>query len=247
MHDVLSRPIVDRPTRLSYGADPSQHGDLRLPPGAGPHPLVIALHGGFWRARYDLVHLGHLCAALTAAGFATFSVEYRRVGQPGGGVPGTLDDALAGARFALGLPSVDAARGVLLGHSAGGQLALWAAKGVAVQGVVALAAVSDLARASELRLGDGIVDDFLGDAPGAVELASPCARLPLGRRQRLVHGDQDDTVPFELSERYVARARRLGDDAELIALPGAGHFEPIDPLSSAWPAVLSAVRDLVPP
>jgi acetyl esterase/lipase len=85
--------------RLRYGSDPNQFGDLRLPQTKGPHPVAIMIHGGYWRAKYDLTHAGHLCAALTKAGIASWNLEYRRVGNPGGGWPGTFEDITAGFSF----------------------------------------------------------------------------------------------------------------------------------------------------
>ena len=248
----LPAPAADH--RLAYGPDPQQFGELRLPAGAGPHPLAIALHGGFWRAKYDLAHLGHLCAAITAAGIATWSVEYRRVGNPGGGCPGTLDDVALGALYARGLAarySIDSARVAAFGHSAGGQLALWlgARRVLPLRGIVALAPVSDLVQASALRLGSGITDTFLGGTPREVPAryadASPRARLPLGLPQLLLHGREDDTVPITMSEEYVAAARAAGDEARLLAFEGAGHFELIDPRTPEGRAVVEALQQLL--
>src|SRR6202162_3675634 len=81
--DILSLETPKADARIAYGDDPNQFVDLRIPGGKGPHPVVIFIHGGYWRAEYDLTHAGHLCAALTGAGLATWSLEYRRVGQPG--------------------------------------------------------------------------------------------------------------------------------------------------------------------
>jgi acetyl esterase/lipase len=269
MSDLLDLPVPKADHRVAYGALPQQFGDLFLPKGAGPHPLVLALHGGFWRAQYDLAHLGHLCAALAHAGFAVWSVEYRRIGQEGvgggGGYPGTLQDVSLAADFLPQLRRRFPALGqrtVSLGHSAGGQLALWLAgrhhapeaSGVhgtplGLAGVVALAPVSDLAEASRLDLGRGVVRDFLGGAPEAqperYAAASPSRLLPLGAPQIVVHGTEDDTVPYALSQAYVAEAQARGDRAELRTLQEMGHFEPIDPRSAAWPVVLAAVQSLV--
>src|SRR5437879_4138257 len=107
--------------RLRYGADANQFGDLRIPKGKPPHPAVMMIHGGFWRAKYDLTHAGHLCAALAKAGVATWNLEYRRVGNPGGGWPGTFADVLSGYRYLTELAAkykLDLARSVLMGHSA---------------------------------------------------------------------------------------------------------------------------------
>lgn len=254
---VLEAPPVSADAVLSYGSGPMQRGELRLPshaPSAAPHPLVVAFHGGFWKARYDLSHLSFACAALAAEGFATFSVEYRRVGQAGSS--GTLEDAARATRFASELAErypVDPSRTVLLGHSAGGQLALWAAGAVRadtrLSGVVALAPVSDLRAGWEAGLGGGAVAAFLGGSPDEVapayREASPLERLPLEIPCALLHGTEDDTVPPSQSERYVAHARALGDPARLELLPGAGHYDVIDPRSSAWPEVVAAVRSFL--
>jgi acetyl esterase/lipase len=262
---MLQTPSPAADARIPHGDDPRQFGDLRLPGGEGPHPVVLVVHGGFWRARYDLEHVGHLCADLTRRGYATWSLEYRRVGHPGGAWPGTLEDVARGADFLRTLAAsypLDLGRVVALGHSAGGQLALWLAgrarippgqplharEPLAPRGVVALAGVVDLERAHALRLGEGIVETFLGGSPSEVperyRLASPAALAPLGVPQVLVHGAEDDTVPLSLSEDYQARAAALGDAVRLVALPGAGHFEVIDPRAPEWARVVEAVDSL---
>jgi acetyl esterase/lipase len=224
------------------------------------------LHGGYYRARYDLGYIGHLAAALAAEGIATWSVEYRRLGQPGGGWPSTFLDVGAGLdalRQLAANHALDLTRVITLGHSAGGHLALWAAgrdrlatsaelgatEPLPVGGVVALAPVADLERASELGLSNGVVDQLMGGPPAAVperyKLASPLRRLPLGIPQVVLHGTADAHVPFELSERYVAAARAAGDLAALVALPGIDHFDPIDPRTPSFGATRSAARRLL--
>src|SRR3954454_10055416 len=124
---ILDLPPPPADARVRYGADPNQFGDVRVPKGAGPHPLIVNIHGGFWRSRYDLLHAGHLCAALAKAGIATWNLEYRRVGNPGGGWPGTFEDLTQGFLFVRELGRrfhFDAKRIATMGHSAGGQLAL---------------------------------------------------------------------------------------------------------------------------
>ncbi len=253
-------PPADR--RLPYGADPLQFGELRLPGRPGPHPVAIVIHGGFWRAAYDLVHIGHLAAALTAAGVATWNVEYRRIGDPGGGWPGTFADVAAAAdclRAIAPVHHLDLTRVVTVGHSAGGHLALWlAARGripaghplstpdpLPVARAVGLAAVSDLRMCWELRLSNGVAEAFLGGSPDAVPeryaVASPAALLPLGVPQVLIHGTEDDTVPFAMSAVYRDTAVALHDPVTLIPLPGLDHFAVIDPESAAWPVVRGAV------
>jgi len=167
--DILTLPAPAPDERVPYGSDPAQFGDLRLPAGSGPHPVAVVIHGGFWRAAYSLEHIGHLCAALTAAGVATWSLEYRRLGQPGGGWPGTLLDVGQGVdtlrAIAPGRP-LDLERVLAIGHSAGGHLALWVAarprlpvgsplhapSPLPLRGAVSLAGVADLRRAWELQL-----------------------------------------------------------------------------------------------
>jgi acetyl esterase/lipase len=225
--DILTDPPPPAAdARLAYGPGPLQFGDLRR---AESEALAIVLHGGSWKATYNLIHLGHACLALRDAGVATFNIEYRRVGDPGGGWPGSLDDVLLAVDFARSL----AERLVLVGHSAGGHLALLAAARRKLP-VVALAAVSDPA-----TWANDAVEAFCGGDPP--QAASPHAQLPLGVPQVLIHGTLDDVVPFEQSARYAAAA---AGEAELIPLNGAGHFEPIDPLSPEWAIVRAAIERL---
>ncbi len=226
---------------------------------------MIAIHGGFWRARYDLAHLGHLCHALTQAGIATWSIEYRRVGSPGDGWPNTFRDVTAAAAHLFAIApdhGIDPGTVVVLGHSAGGQLAAWLAALPAVPaaspiraaplpvwGVVSLAGVLDLRLAWELGLSANAVADLLGgtpiEVPDRYAAASPASLLPLGVRTLLVHGADDDIVPSEFSVRFHREARALGDDAMLLELPGTDHFDVIDPISPAWPRISAAIARLL--
>ena len=251
---ILDLPAPKPGVRFAYGPSPVQFAELRMPAGAGPHPVAILIHGGYWRARYDLTHLAHLCEALTRQGVATWSLEYRRIGNAGGAWPGTLDDVRAGALYLKRIAaerSLDLKRVVASGHSAGGQLALWLAKqqALALRGVVPLAAVSDLRRAWELKLSDNAAGEFLGGSPKELpkryRAASPIEFVPLGLPQRILHGMNDDVVPIEMSRAYASAAKRSGDDAKLVEIAGAGHFELIDPRSNAWPVVESAVLELL--
>lgn len=263
---MLETPPPPADARIPYGANPYQFGDLRLPPGSGPHPVVVMVHGGFWRAKYDLEHVGHLCADLTQRGYATWSLEYRRVGHEGGGWPGTFEDVAQGVDFLRTLAAsqpLDVSRVVFMGHSAGGHLALWLAARRRLQpseplyrpdpflprGVVGLAGVVNLEQAHVLQLSQGIVEQFLGGTPAQVperyRLGSPSELVPLGVRQVLVHGTEDDTVPVSLSTEYRARAVERGDDVRLLTLPGAGHFEVINPRAPEWSTVVEAVGSLL--
>jgi len=249
---ILDIPAAAPGVHLAYGTNEFQFGELHLPEGRGPHPVAIVIHGGYWRARYDLRHLGHFCAALAKAGMAAWSLEYRRLGNEGGGFPGTLEDVRAGAAFLSRIAKdLDMGRVVATGHSAGGQLVLWLAKQrvLPLRGVVPLAPVADLRRAWELKLSSNVVADFLGGSPGEVpdryRRASPIEMVPLGVRQRVIHGDRDDVVPLSISREFIAAARRSGDDATLTEVAGAGHFELIDPRTEAWGRVRDTIEKLL--
>ena len=247
-----SRDILDDPpppeadVRLAYGPEPKQFGDLRLPAGDGLSPLVVFVHGGGWEAQYNLISAGHLCVELRGAGIATWNVEYRACGDVGGPWPGAGDDVARAVEFTGELLNrYPLGRPILAGHSAGGQLVLWAAKRARLP-VVALAAVSDLRESAERVGPGGAVARFLGgmpaDVPDRYAEASPRELLPLGVRQILVHGDADSGVPYAQSVSHVEAAAA---EAELVTLEGAGHFELIDPQARDFPAVVSAIRSLL--
>lgn len=255
--------------RVSYGRRRSQHGELWLPEGDGEVlPVVVLLHGGFWKRAYGLRLMHGLAADVAARGWAAWNLEYRRVGVlSGGGWPATFDDVAAGIDRLAGMARIhrlDLTRVVTVGHSAGGHLALWAAArprlpdgspgrltpdSVIVTGAIGLGAVSDLESAARAGLGGGATVRLLGGPPGGhadrYAVASPFALLPLGVPQVLVHGCADDTVPVAMSERYAERSIALGDDATLVALPGVGHFEPIDPGTAAWGATADHIKALL--
>ena len=227
------------------------------PAGDGPWPVVALLHGGFWRARRTLELMWPLAADLAGQGLAAWNLEYRRVGQPGGGWPGTCEDVAAGLDHLAGLAGrapLDLDRLVVAGHSAGGHLALWSAAraglppgapGAAPQVTpwlaVSLAGVCDLHAGAADGIGEDAVAGFLGATPDQdperYRLASPRARLPLGVRQLLVHGDADSRVPVEQSRAYAAAAAAAGDPVELVELAGVDHMAVIDPASPAWAEV----------
>jgi acetyl esterase/lipase len=226
---------------------------------------VLFLHGGFWRDAYDRAHVGPLAAGLAAHGYPVATVEYRRTGAPGGGWPGTFDDVAAAVarvpdlvRAAAGTPAPaavgEAAPFLLAGHSAGGQLALWAAavqRRAELAGVLALAPVSDLRRAYQLDLDGGAVAALLGGGPDRFPeryaATDPTGLLPVRVPMALVHGDEDRQVPVRFSRDFAAAARAAGDRVRFTELPGVEHFGLIDPESAAWPAVLTALIGLTGP
>lgn len=259
-HSVESQNILARkppaPDRtVAYGPDPNQFVHVRTPEGKGPHPVVFFIHGGFWRAKYDLAHAGHLCHALRHTGIATWNVEYRRVGNAGGGWPGAFEDmgeayrALLNSKALGGAPHLDFDRLCIAGHSAGGQLALClAAHERSIKRVISLAGAVDLRRAWELHLSNDAVSDFLGGSPPQVpdryRQASP-AELRIAATQKVLHGTADDSVPYALSAEYVKQKKRSGEDVELITVENTGHFELVDPESAVWSSVLSCFRTLL--
>lgn len=232
-----------------YGALPDQHGVLRLPPGGGPHPVAVVVHGGFWRAAYTKSNTSAIAIALSRLGFASWNVEYRRVGS-GGGYPETFDDLAAACRAVTKLDaSLDLDRTFAIGHSAGGHLALFAAAEGLVGAAVSLAGVADFTSAVAEGLGDDAVQELLDGLPEAQQeryrRADPVRRVPLGTPVLLVHGIDDDRVPIEQSRSFAVAAEAAGDDVRLLELSGADHLDVIDPRGPHWPAIAAAVADLV--
>jgi acetyl esterase/lipase len=224
---------------IRYGEDPSQYVELTLPEGR-PRGVVVVIHGGFWKAAYDLDLGRPLARDLGKHGWAALNIEYRRVGN-GGGVPQTLDDVRA-AIGTLGETGVDLTTVVTLGHSAGGHLAAWA--GGAVDGVtqvISQAGVLDLVAADHERLGDGAVRAFLGHPAGAGDAqVDPRQQLPLAVPVWCVHGTQDTVVPLSQSTGYVEAATAAGAQAELVEVSG-DHFVVIDTTSDAWARTLEVL------
>lgn len=254
--------------RISYGDHPSQWLDLSLPDGATDRlpPVVIFIHGGYWRDRHGADQGDPLIMDLVGNGVAAVNVEYRRTGTDpingGGGWPATFLDVAAAIDVLADRTDLDLGRVVALGHSAGGQLAAWsaarpglpaAAPGsdprVRLTGYVSLAGVLDLITAAEDRLDGGAVQMLLGgepyERPEAYELASPINRLPIGVPGVCLHGTKDDRVPYEQTRTFVAAATRAGDDCRSFTLVGTGHFEYLDVNSAAWAATRSVLLSLV--
>ena len=235
---------------IPYGSHRDQVGDLHLPEGDGPHAVVVIIHGGFWRDVYDRSYIRPLAVDLNARDYAAWNLEFRRMGPPSGegGYPMTLDDVAAGIDYLDAVAAehaLDLDRLALVGHSAGGHLALWAAgraNAVVNPAVVfSLAGVADLRFAHELGLSDYAVQMFMGappdDAPDAYAIASPIERLPTGIRQVLVHGRSDENVPIEIARHYYEAARDAGDDVELLEFD-TEHLSLVDPSHGSWAAVV---------
>jgi acetyl esterase/lipase len=239
--DLISLPPIAAEARIRYGEAPSQFFGVWCAKGAAGG-VAVMIHGGFWRAKYDLAHASHLCAALAESGVSVANLEYRRVGETGGGWPGSLEDVkrgVAAAREYFGaLP-------VVVGHSAGGHLALrLAAEDENIKAVVALAPVAVLQLAAELNLSNGAVVEFLGCELSKVQvlLDAACPSLQPSTIPRiLVHGAADDVVPISLSRKFAELRRTDVGKISLVEIAGANHFDLIDPESSAWPTVCDCV------
>ena len=256
--DILTLKPPPADARIAYGSDPNQFVDLRMPAKKKELlPLVINIHGGFWRAKYNLDHAGHLCAALTEAGLATANLEYRRVGNEGGGWPGTFADIRLAYRFLVQDAAehhFDMRKIVVMGHSAGGQLALClAAHESALTRVLSLAGVLDLQRAYQLHLSNDAVVEFLHGTPSEVpdhyREADPMHLSIPHARQWLIQGAADDVVPPDFSRDYVTgKQKRAGEEKEdvhLLEIPGAGHIDLIDPRSPAWKQIEPTILQML--
>ena len=212
-----------------------------MPDGDGPFPVVVLLHGGYWRSKYGKSLMRAVAADLARRGFAAWNVEYRRVGRHRGGWPMTFDDVAAaiGLLAELRDPRLDLARVDVVGHSAGGQLAVWAASRadgrVPIRRVVVQAAVLDMVWAGEPAV------ELLGGGPDEVPeryaATDPMRLLPLGKPVLVVHGAGDETVPLRKSRQWVEAARAAGDDVRLVEPEPGGHRIHIDPRSGAWRVV----------
>jgi dipeptidyl aminopeptidase/acylaminoacyl peptidase len=216
-----------------YGDHPSQVCELD---GEG-RSVAVLIHGGFWRQRYGRELEGGIARDLVARGWAVWNIEYRRLGS-GGGWPTTFEDVAAAIRA---LPVVGE-RVIAIGHSAGGQLAVWAAAEGLVDGAVSQAGALDLDELSRLGTSDGVVNQLLGGTPEEVPhryaQASPRRRLPIGVPLLLVHGERDDDVPVHVSREFAAAAAAAGDDCELVVIDHESHYEHLEPGSRCWGAVI---------
>ena len=237
--DVLTRLAPEPDAVVEWG--PGEHDVAEVQLGGDDRPLVLIVHGGFWRPTYDVTHVRAMSHGLAAVGFTAAALEYRRI-------PGDPDATLADVRVALRVLPVEMrgrhdGRVIVVGHSAGGHLALWAASVAPASGLVgtvALAPVADLLAASRARLGDGAVEAFLGAAPQSRGDLDPVRMISSPHPVVLVHGLDDRSVPASQSEAYVA----AHPDARFVALPGESHLGLIDPLSTAWPQVVAAITSV---
>jgi acetyl esterase/lipase len=271
--ELATAPVPPGAIRAAYGSLPLQFGELRLPSTKGPHPVAIVIHGGCWLAKlgnFDpravaLDNMRPLAAALTDAGIATWNIEYRRLGDEGGGWPGTFRDVANAADHLRALARqhpLDLKRVISIGHSAGAHFALWLAARpqlsktsdlytgdpIRLAGVASLDGPADLKATIALQrpvCGAPVITDLLGgspeERPERYRDGSPIERSPLGVPQAFFTGQMfaAHAAPYE------AAAKRTGDAVEVLPSPTAGHFLFIDPQSEMWPRVMSRVRRLL--
>jgi acetyl esterase/lipase len=266
--DDILRLASEAPlAKVPYGYAPQQYAELRMPQGKGPFPVVAVIHGGCWIQYATTAYTAHLASALVKEGWATWNVEYRGAHEPGGGWPGTFLDAgraVDALREAARTYPLDLGRVIAMGHSAGGQLALWVAgrgripragelhtdNPLPLRGVVSLAGIADMRAyadggpkdcvAGELRVMGGTP----AQQPARYSAASPIELLPLGTPQVLVWGEEDSIVPERLFEDYEKRAKQAGDSVEIVRVKNAGHHELCSAEGAGWKQIVDAVRRL---
>ena len=251
--------------RIQYAAGPFQFGNLRVPKGPGRHPVVVFIHGGCWLSAFDIAHAGSIEQAMADSGLAVWSLEYRRVGNDGGGWPGTFQDIANGTDYLRTLAakySLDLNRVVVAGHSAGGMFALWVAarkkipasselyvaNPLAVRGVFALAPAPDLEGLSAAGTCGSVINKLMGGAPAEhadrYAAASPMKLVPVGVPQTLIVGAQDRSWA-PIGRAYFARAQSVGDSGvTLVEAPEAGHFELVAPKTTTWPIVIRELKSM---
>lgn len=271
--DLAHAPVPPGAIRIPYGSDPLQFGELRLPSGVERPPVAIVVHGGCWVAELPSLdpravaidNMRPMAAALTDAGIATWSIEYRRLGHPGGGWPGTYQDVALAAdalRTIARQHPLDLTRVIAIGHSAGGHLALWLAgrsriptdSELHVEDAIRVAAVVNLDGPGDLAAMLGaqqavcrrlVISELMGGSPAErpdrYRAASPIQLLPFGVPIQSFNGRRF----AELNTAFDAAATKGGDAFEATTLPSAGHFVFIDPLSDVWPRIVAAVRRLL--
>jgi len=260
----------DADVRSVYGSDRAlQFGDLRLPASASPpdgYPVIVFIHGGAWRSEWSKNYSEAFVEALTQQGFATWDLEFRRLGNRGGGYPGTFEDVADGAdhlRVLARSHPLDLDRIVAVGHSSGGHLALWLAgrnhlpessplyraEPLALGAVISIAGVNDLELS--YTLGDRtdvlalIGSDSLISGAARFEETNPARMLPLGVPQTMMIGDRDAPWRLDMTERYAAKSTAAGDLTKVIIVPGANHMDVMDARSGFARSVAEEAQRLL--
>ena len=267
---ILEKPekVIERnqPIRIDYGTDPYQFGELRIPEGDSLFPVIMIIHGGCWQSAYDKTLMDDMADDLTRRGYATWNLEYRRLGNPGGGWPGTFLDIASGLKMLREIRNdypLNLTKILVTGHSAGGHLALWLGgqsqlpdsaeiktTGLPdIKGIVSLAGITDLESylapsgcgSSVRSLTGGEPNEY----PERYAQGSPMTFIPLGVPRVLVNGENDGIVPVSHIRPYYEASVAANEQIELVTIPGAGHFEVISPGSIAWDPIVSAFEKLL--
>lgn len=265
--EIASLEKIDFDYLVPYGDEELQVGELRTPLSQDTFPLVIFIHGGCWLSDYNLDHVSAACADLVKAGYAVWTPEYRRVGDDGGGYPNTFTDIQASVNFARTLADIyplDLENVVVMGHSAGGHLALWLAtqgnltknsqlynpNPLPLKGVISLAGITDLAAYD--KVGNDCstaVVKLMGGSTTEMKSryykGSPINLLPANIPIRMIHGDQDNIVPISQSTVFAKKAKAKGDDVQVLTVEGGGHFDMVSPHSAAWQVIKKELALLV--
>jgi acetyl esterase/lipase len=269
-NDVNQLPSAPPDYQIAYGEHPTQIAYLRLPEGQGPHPVAVIIHGGCWLSKIaDHKNTSALSDALRKIGIASCNIEYHCVDHPGGGWPGTFLDVAHATDYLRVIAmkyKLDLERVIVIGHSSGGQLALWVAarhvipkdnplyidNPLKVRGVIALSPATDLIKLEpkdEEICGDNVIVKLVGGLPNEVperyQSTSPIEMLPIRVPQTVIVGDHDIPIIIEDSKTYVATAKKKGDEGQLIIVEHASHHELVAPGSSAWLTVRSSVLSML--
>jgi len=266
LNDYLALTGPAPTATIAYGSAPSQFAELFRPSGPGPFPVVVLIHGGCWTVEFGgITQMHNVAGALAARGIAVWNVEYRRVDEPGGGYPGTYQDLNAALdKLAAEAPrhQLDTSRIVAMGHSAGGQLAQWiVARGkiaassplhqasfLPVRHAISLGGLADLRREQALiKTSCGRDMAQLAGTPSAerpdIYADTNAADLvPNGSTTVLITGELDTISPPRAAHDFAARARAAGDQAEVIILPNASHYDEIAASSPAWKRILPVIE-----
>ncbi|HEX5264302.1 MAG TPA: alpha/beta hydrolase [Phenylobacterium sp.] len=258
--DYMKQPRHAADATVHYGPAPSQVAELFLPKGRGQHPVIVLLHGGCFLAELGgFPQTSALAADLAGRGYAVWNVEYRKLGEPGAGYPGTFQDVAAAIdrlRDEAPKHNLDLRRVIAIGHSAGGHLALWAASRaklppgsplhvrdpLPIGAVISLAGIGDLqgqGKAFGLPCGDDTIERLIDAKRRTAPFAdtSPAELLPSHVKVVMVHGAYDHVLPPYIGRDYAQMARKSGDTADVVVLPDAGHFDLVIPTTPAWVAI----------
>lgn len=260
---ALQGPSADE--HIPYGPAPSQFAELFRAHGSGPFPVVVLIHGGCWAHQFGgLRQIASLASALADKGWMVWSIEYRGIDEEGGGFPGTYLDIAQALQKLLGEATrlnMDLSRMVVVGHSAGAQLALWAAarrripmdsplysaNALHLPTVIGLGVLPDLKDADDIKRACGVNAVALTGLPqpGRADVyadTSPQSMLPIGSRVILINGELDTVAPPALAAHFANDARRAGDTIRHLVVPDASHYDEVSIDSPVWPVLLKTIQ-----